>query len=417
MNLLLQSAKIISPGSGFHNKIVDIYIKQGIIQEIGRNLDIKGNVKIISYEKLHVSPGWFDCSVSFGEPGFEERETLANGLFTAAKSGFTQVVLNPNTSPVIDTRADIVYLKSNSEDQAVRILPMGALTTGSKGERLAELFDMQSAGAVAFGDYQKPLINANLLKIALQYTQSFNGLVSTFPLEVNIAGRGIVNEEKSATSLGLKGMPALSEELQVARDLQILEYTGGKMHIPTISTKKSVALIRAAKRKGLDISCSVALHNLWFTDEALKNFDTRFKVLPPLRTQKDANALLKGVEDGTIDYVTSDHNPIDIEHKKVEFDHALYGSIGLESMFGVLQQLFGLDKSISLLTSGIDRFLGTNPKIETGQKANLTLFNPDSEYRFSEADILSKSKNAIFNGENLKGKTYGIVHDKKIVLS
>ncbi|MEN8886919.1 MAG: dihydroorotase, partial [Winogradskyella sp.] len=277
-------------------------------------------------------------------------------------------------------------------------------------------FDMTNAGAVAFYDYQNPISNPNLMKIALQYTSNFNGLVCSFPQENRISGSGVVNEHINSTKLGLKGNPALAEELQVARDLFLLEYTEGKLHIPTISTAKSVALIRAAKAKKLNITCSVAVHNLVFTDNVLSEFDTNYKVLPPLRTQTDCEALIEGLKDGTIDMVTTDHNPIDIEHKKIEFDFAKYGTIGLESAFGALQTIFTTKKAISILTQGKSRFGVTETSIKEGELADLTLFNPDTLYNFSLADITSKSKNSAFFGTALKGETYGIIANNKMIL-
>src|SRR5690606_19340893 len=306
---------------------------------------------------------------------------------------------------------------AKANNNSVTLLPIGALTKESKSEDLAELYDMTSAGAVAFYDYQKPVSNPNLLKIALQYAQNFNGLVCSFPQENKIAGMGVMNEQIISTSLGLKGNPNLAEELQVARDLFLLEYTGGKLHIPTISTAKSVALIREAKQKKLDITCSVAIHNLYFTDSAITDFNTNFKVLPPLRTQEDVDALIEGVKDGTIDMVTSDHNPIDVEHKKIEFDHAAYGTIGLESAFGALNTLFTTKQTIAILTKGKTRFGLENTPIQIGTKANLTLFNPDVKYTFSANNIVSKSANAIFENEPLKGTVYGIVANNQIVLN
>ena len=211
-------------------------------------------------------------------------------------------------------------------------------------------------------------------------------------------------------SLGLKGIPALAEELQVSRDLFLLEYTQGKLHIPTISTAKSVQLIREAKQKGLNVSCSVAIHNLVLSDDELEEFDTNFKVLPPLRTQKDCKALIAGLKDGTIDMVTSDHNPIDVEHKKIEFDNAMYGTIGLETAFGALQTVFDTTKTIELLTSGKERFGIVASRIAEGQTGNLTLFNPDGTYTFTEKNIHSTSKNSAFLGKELKGTVYGIIH-------
>jgi dihydroorotase len=417
MNALIKSATIVDSKSDFHNETVDILIEKGRISKIAKRISNPNNYKEINLENLHVSQGWFDSSVSFGEPGYEERETISNGLKTAALSGFTAVALNANSYPVIDCNTDITFVKSKAENHATRLYPIGALTQSSNGKDLAELFDMQNAGAIAFYDYQKPISNPNLLKIALQYAVSFGGLICSFPQEQNIAGLGVVNEEVNSTKLGLKGNPALAEELQVARDLFLLEYTEGKLHIPTISTSKSVELVREAKAKKLDVTCSVALHNIFFTDDFLSDFDTNFKVLPPLRTKKNCEALIEGLKDGTIDMITSDHNPLDIEHKKVEFDYAKYGTIGLESAFGALQTIFTTKKAISLLTNGKERFHITERPIVEGEKADLTLFNPSTNYTFKKEDILSKSKNSAFIGQKLKGKVYGVIANSKILIN
>lgn len=416
MNVLIKSATIIDSRSDFHNKTQDILVEKDIITNISNKIKNPKGYKEITLDNLHVSQGWFDSSVCFGEPGFEERETISNGLKTAAKSGFTTVAVNANTNPVLDTNPDISFLKSKAFNNAVDLLPIGALTKNSDGKDLAELYDMKNAGAVAFGDYQKPVSNPNLMKIALQYASNFDALVCSFPQENKIAANGVMNEHITSTTIGLKGIPALAEELQVARDLFLLEYTEGKLHIPTISTAKSVELIRAAKKKKLDVSCSVAIHNLIFSDEQLSDFDTSYKVSPPLRTQTDIDALIGGLKDGTIDMVTCDHNPLDIEQKKIEFDFAAVGTIGLESAFGALHSIFSTKASIKLLTKGKDRFNVNSQSISIGNKVNITLFNPEINYSFSKKDMLSKSKNAIFENHPLKGKAYGIISNGKIIL-
>jgi len=274
MNILIKSAIIVDP---LHQTSLDtpkdILIENGVISKINDTIEQREQDKVVILENLHVSPGWFDSSVSLGEPGYEDRETILNGLEVAAKSGFTAIGLNPNTLPVVDNSTAVGFVKSKAEKNAVALYPIGALTKQSEGQDLSELFDMKTAGAIAFGDYQKPITNPNLLKIALQYAQSFDGLVYSFPQENKIAGKGVINEGVNATSLGLKGIPALAEELQISRDLFILEYTGGKLHIPTISTVKSVLLVKEAKKKGLDVSCSVAIHNLLLDDSLLHEFD------------------------------------------------------------------------------------------------------------------------------------------------
>lgn len=416
MKLIIRNAKIIDPQSSFHNQTVDILIVDGLIEKIGASLPNPEQAEELKLDNLHVSQGWFDSSVSLGEPGFEDRETIANGLLVAAKSGFTGIGLQPNSFPVIDNQSQINFVKTKAIGHATTLFPIGALTKNAEGKDMAELFDMKQAGAIAFGDYNKSFENANLLKIALQYTQDFNGLVIAYSQDSNIKGQGVVNEGVVSTRLGLKGIPNLAEELQVARNLFLLEYTGGKLHIPTISTAKSVALIKEAKAKGLNVSCSVTVHHLTMTDEKLDSFDTRYKVTPPLRTEEDRQALLAGILNNTIDMITTDHNPIDIEHKKMEFDMAKNGTIGLESAFGALMNVLPLEKVIEKLTSGKTVFGIESSAINEGATANISLFNPEGESTFTKAAILSKSKNSAFLGMQTKGKAYGIVNQDQLIL-
>ena len=415
MDILLKSARIIDPESAYHNKVRDILISGGVIQQVSASIPLTNEMQIL--ENIYVSQGWTDSSVCFGEPGFEERETLANGMRTAEKSGFTHLLINPLTHPVVDSQSGVVYIKNKTAHCAATAHPIGALTIESKGEYLAELFDMKKGGAVAFGDYKKAISNSNLLKIALQYTQPFGGIVISFPNDTKIMGKGVVNEHIEATRLGLKGIPALAEELMVARDLAILEYTGGKLHIPTISTAKSVALIREAKAKGLDVSCSVAIHNLHFTDEVLENFNTNYKVLPPLRDTANVQALREALNEGVIDFVTSDHNPLDIELKFKEFDWAAFGTIGLENAFGILTQYTSIERSIQLLTSARKRFGIPSTPITEGTSADMTLFTPEGSSVFTINDILSASKNSAFIGETMKGKVIGVIARNQLVLN
>ncbi len=418
MTTLLKSATIIDASSPHHKQVKDILITNGKITEIKQSIAESPKYNVVRLDNLHVSCGWFDTSTSFGEPGYEERETIQNGLNVAAKSGFTTVAINPNTHPIVDSKAAVEFLIHKSNTSNVYVHPIGALTQGSKGLELAELFDMQQSGAIAFGDYNSPVENDNLLKVALLYAQNFDALVLSFPKNKSIAGEGIVNEGINSTRLGLKGSPALAEEIQISRDLFLLEYTGGKLHIPTISTAKSVQLIKNAKRKGLNVSCSVSAHHLTLTDDELEGFDSRVKVNPPLRTKADVKALAKGLKDGTIDIITSDHNPIDIEHKKLEFSLAKDGTVGLESLFGAANSVLDLETTIEKLTSCPRKIFGLDPiSIQEGSAANLTLFNPDENYTFSKEDVLSTSKNSAFYGKELKGKAYGIFSNKKLVLA
>ena len=418
MTTLLKSATIIDTSSQYHDQQKDILITNGIIQEISDSIEKKNNYQVIQLDNLHVSCGWFDTSVSFGEPGFEERENIKNGLNVAAKSGFTSVAVNANTNPIIDHKSAVEFLQNKANGFATTLYPIGALTQKSKGIEMAELYDMQQSGAIAFGDYNLPIVNDNLMKIALLYAQNFNGLILSFPQNNSIAGEGIANEGINSTKLGLKGNPALAEHIQIARDLFILEYTGGKLHIPTISTSKSIELIKEAKKKGLQVTCSVAVHHLTLTDDELHDFDSNFKVTPPLRTKTDVKGLQKGVKSGVIDIITSDHNPIDIEHKKVEFSESKNGVIGLESAFGAINSVLNLEDFIENLTSKPKAVFGLeNHSIKENNTAEITLFNPQKKYTFTKENILSTSKNSPFLDKKLKGNVYGIYANKQLIIN
>jgi dihydroorotase len=415
--VILKQTKIIDPSSPFHNQTMDLKIENGTITQIDKEITTTSGFEVVNIPNLHVSKGWMDSSVSFGEPGYEDRETIENGLQVAAKSGFTVVALQPNSNPTIDNQSQVRFVLDRAKHQATTLYPIGALTKGSEGTDLAELFDMKNAGAIAFGDYKKALQNANLQKIALQYVQDFDGMLIAFCQDSTLKGSGIANEGAVSTKLGLKGIPALAEELHVARNLFLLEYTGGKMHIPTISTQGSIQLIKEAKAKGLQVTCSVAVHNLVFNDEMLMGFDSRYKVLPPLREEATRKALIAAVSDGTIDCITSDHNPLDIEHKKLEFDLAKDGTIGLESAFGALLTVLPFEVVIDKLTANKLIFKIENASIAIGNKADISLFTTTDNWIFEKENILSKSKNSAFLGQKMQGKAVGIYNNGQLIMN
>ncbi|WP_353087022.1 dihydroorotase [Flavobacterium sp.] len=417
MTTVLKSVTIVDPKGAYHHQCVDIHLKDGLIHAIGENLPLPQEAQVIELPNAFVSPGWFDTSVVLGEPGFEAAETIANGLQTAASSGFTEIMVQPHTLPVADNAAVLHLLHQKASGQATAIHPIGALTMGSAGQALAELYDMQQAGAIAFGDYKKSMKNANLFKIALQYVQDFNGRVLAYCEDDTLRGNGVVNEGITATRLGLKGIPSLAEELQVARNLFLLEYTGGALHIPTLSTAKSVALVREAKARGLNVTCSVAVAHLVLTDGVLESFDTRYKLSPPLRTAHDREALWEGLRDNTIDCITTDHHPVDIEYKKVEFDLAHEGSIGLESAWGALAAVLSMDLIVEKLTAGRAIFGLPLAVIAPGAAVNLTLFTTEESGTFTADQIRSTSKNAALLGQPTRGKVLGIAREKHLMLN
>ncbi len=417
MNLLLKNVTILENQNPFHKQQVDIEITDGIISKIGKNLAIKDGFEVIEKDNLHVSQGWLDTSVVFGEPGFETTETIENGLKVAAKSGFTNVFVHSNTNPAIDNQAIIQFVKSKAQDSISNLHIVGCLTKNSEGTDLAELFDMKNAGVVAFGDYKKSMSNANLLKIAFQYVENFDGILFVQPMNKDIKGKGFVNEGEISTKLGLKGIPAMAEEIEIERNIALLEYTKGKLHIPTITTKKSVELIAKAQSKGIEITCGVSVNNLVLNDEELVDFNSNTKIYPPLRTESDRKALIEGVLNNVISVITSDHCPVNIEQKQLEYDLADFGSIGLESAFGALQTVLPTDVIVEKFTAQKSYFNIENQTISEGNKANITLFNPNEEWVFGKENILSFSKNSIMIGKKMKGKVYGIINNNKTLLN
>jgi dihydroorotase len=413
MSILLKSAKIIDAKSNFNGKSRDILIEKGIISKISNSIKSE-DAKVINLKNLHVSPGWIDSSVCFGEPGYEYRETIENGTVTAASSGYTDVILNPYTKPILDSRADISFIKNRSLGNIVNVHPLGALTRQSKSSELADLKEMFEAGCVGFYDFKKPITNPNILKTALQYVQHFNGLILSFPLEKSISKNAQMHEGIISTTYGLKGFSEISEEIAVLRDIKLLEYSGGKLHFPTISTLNSLNIIKEAKSKVLNVTCGVSINNLFFNDEKLKDFDTRFKVNPPIRDEKTRKGLIKGVETRIIDCVTSDHIPVDIDNKKNDFENSDFGAIGLESSFGALNSLLGLNKTIEILNSSYEIFNLSRPTIEIGIEAKISMFDPTEKYIFSKKNIYSSSKNSSFLNTEITGISKGIISNSKV---
>ena len=416
MSILIKSAIIVDSKSNFNFKKKDILIKDGVIVDIADSINNKSKNNII-LENLHVSRGWMDTSVSFGEPGYEERENISNGLITAASSGFTSILLNPDCFPLIDNHSSVEFLRKKSLNTTTKIYPIANLTNNSNGSDLASLYDMKLAGAVAFGDYKNSVVDSSVLKIALEYTKTFGGRVISFCQDEFLSKNGVINESIVSTELGLKGIPKISESINIYRDIEILGYSGGKIHIPYVTTSKGVDLIREAKKNNLDITASVSLAHITFSEKDIPDFDTNYKLIPPLRSESDLNSLKEGLIDGTIDYLTSMHEPFDIDNKKTVFDNASSGSIGLESMFGLTNNQFTLEKTIDILTRKKTTFEVNEYPIEIGSLADLSLFNPDKSYNFSEDHILSTSKNSAFMDSEHKGIVYGSINGANLTLN
>ncbi|MBL4653175.1 MAG: dihydroorotase [Flavobacteriales bacterium] len=418
-NVLIKKALIVDSESKHNGKTVDILIENGVITEIKKNIASKH--KVFEANNLHISQGWIDMKTSFCDPGHEHKEDIQSGLAAAQKGGFTGVAVMPSTTPVTDSKSGIEYMLNTSKGNCVDIYPIGAISQQLKGESISEMFDMQQAGAVAFSDDKNSIQNAELLKTALLYCKSFDGLIIHYPNDKSIAKNGQVNEGETSTKSGLKGIPSLAEELMVARDLFLAEYCNAKIHLTCISTGKSVDLIRKAKAKGIKVTCDVTAHHLMLDDTTIEGFDSNYKTLPPLREKGNLKALLKGLKDGTIDVIISDHTPEDEESKKKEFDLANFGIIGLESAYGVLNS--ALSNTIDNQT--ITDKLTTNPRnilglktqpLEIGNVANVTFYDPSEKWIFSETDIKSKSKNSPFLGMELTGKPLATYNNQTLTI-
>ena len=406
MNLLIKSATIIDHKSAFHHQIADILIEKGHITRIAP--DIEADAEILDAEGKYISPGFFDLNCNIGELGFETKEDLYTGTKAAASGGFTGVALMPNTIPPVHSKAEIEYLVNRADKNLVDVFPLGTISFKREGKDLAEMYDMHLSGAKAFTDGNRPVQDSGLMERALLYAQGFDGLIFSYPEDTAIAGKAKINEGEISTLLGMKGIPSLAEELMIARDLYLAEYTGSKIHISTISTTRSVELIREAKRKGVEVTCDVAAHHLVLTDEALTGFDSLYKVKPPLRTQDDVDALLKGLRDCTIDAIVSQHTPHEVEFKDVEFEVAEFGMIGLQTALSLaLQAGLDIDLIVQKFAVAPREILNLEiPLISEGEPANFVIFDVDTEWAYSLKNNRSKSYNSPFIGQTLTGKVH-----------
>ena len=422
MNLLIKSAKIIDPNSKNHEKIMDVFIRNGKIEKIAKSIkscpkSIDNGTEIeYRANNLHLSPGWFDLHANFGEPGYEQQETLSTGVNAALKGGFTGVMVMPNNNPRIDNKGMVRFICNAVKGNIIDVIPAGNITKNGDGDEIVEMHDMHRAGCKVFTDDKKSVVRNEVIKIAMLYSKDSDTIIMNYPNDKSISNNGVMNEGATSTMLGLKGIPALAEEMMVDRDLSLCKYTNSRLHISYISTKNSLKKIKDAKSKGLKVTTDVALHNLFLTDKAVNNFDTRYKVTPPLRTKQDNKALIIGLKNGAIDIISTDHSPITQEYKKIDFDNAQSGIIGLETAFGLLGKHIVPQIGLSTLIEKIS----INPRkilkmkdiiIREGEDANITLFNPDLDWMFTTDDIRSKSSNTPFIGEKLKGKALAIFNN------
>jgi dihydroorotase len=423
LNLLIRSARLIDSRHPLNGKKVDLHIRKGIIQKISKSITPSScgpDVEVYEQKGLHVSIGWFDMAARFCDPGFEHKEDILTGTAAAAAGGFTGVLVMPDTCPPVQTKADVEYIINKSKNRPVDVFVAGALTTFLEGKDLAELYDMKQAGAVAFTNDKKPVNSAGQMLRALIYARNCNTVVLSHAMDVSLAGKILMNESMYSVLHGMKGTPALAEEIIIQRDLMLNHYAQSRIHFLTLSSSGSVSLIRDWKKKGSEVTSGIAAHQLWFTDECTGSYDSNFKVNPPFRTEQDRMALIQGLKSGVIDVICSDHTPQDTESKAVEYELAAHGIIGLETAFAcawtVLKKHLPLDVFIDKIAINPRNILNLAvPEIKEGQTANLTLFNPDEEWKFEQRHIHSKSKNTPFINTVFTGRPAAVIKGNSFV--
>ena len=414
MKILIQSAEILDPGSPFHQKEKNVLIQNGRISAIGdRNYSAD---KIVKASGMILSAGWLDLGTFVGDPGLEYKEDVESVTRTAAAGGFTGIAVLPNTQPCIQTKNEISYLVRGNENRLVQIHPMAAVTQNNKGEELTEMIDLHAAGAVAFTDGLKPIWHTDIFRKSLQYLQKFNGVLIDHPEDYWLNLFGQMHEGVNSTRLGLKGMPRIAEEIVVGKNLELLQYAGGRLHFARISTPRSIELIKAAKRKH-QVTCDVAVYQALLDDGMLAGFDTNFKVNPPVRERADNESIIKGLRDGTIDVLCSGQLPQDQESKNLEFDRAEFGIISLQTFCANLTSLSKLvdwDVLIEKVTTGPRQVLQLEgPRMEDEAPANLTLIDPNQKWILNDETNHSKSKNSPWFGKELTGKAVAVFNNGK----
>jgi len=422
-NLLIKNC--IPAGENFDGKSKkDIRIQDGEIAEIREEISAADGEVIFDANGAFISGGWMDMHVHFREPGFEHKETVETGCRSAAFGGFTEVACMPNTKPATHTRDVVEFIKKKAEKEAVDVHPIGCVTKDRAGKSIAEMSDMKAGGAVAFSDDGDPVYNSQVMRVALEYSSMLGVPVINHEEDLELSRPGHMNEGVVSTKLGLEGTPGIAEETMIARDILIAGFTGGHIHVAHISTRKAVDLVRKAKEEGVNVTTEVCAHHFDLTDEEIdkRHFDTNVKMHPPLRTRDDVDAMIEGLADGTIDVICTDHAPHAIEEKEVEFIYAPNGITGLDTAWSITNMR--LLKPGKLTMEQILEKLVVNPRkilnlkvpaIKVGEKANLTIFNTDEEWTYSDKEVRSKSKNSPYLGDTLTGRATAIYNRGRFV--
>jgi dihydroorotase len=419
MKLLLKNGHVISPLKKV-NDILDIYIEDGVIKEIGKMLN-KENVQVYDLSGKTIIPGFIDMHVHLREPGFEYKEDIESGSMAARRGGFTSVCCMPNTNPVIDNEDTVRFIQHKSRNLLNDVFVIAAVTKGNEGKELAPILELRDTGVIAYSDDAMPIANAEIQRRILEYLSMNDELFIQHCEDQTLTKNGAMNESFVSTSLGFVPMPSIAEEIFVSRGIIIAEYLNARYHVAHVSTKRSVELIRQAKAKGIKVTAEACPHHFTLTDELVRSFDTNTKMNPPLRTAKDVDAVKEGLKDGTIDIIATDHAPHAIHEKDVEYAYAPFGIIGLETAIGltystfVLNKYFSIDEMIKKLSLNPRKILKLPEiKIEVGEKANLTILDQNMKWVVNTNEFHSKSKNSPYNGYELCCKAYGVVNNNKI---
>ncbi|MEY2596716.1 MAG: hypothetical protein RI965_1988 [Bacteroidota bacterium] len=417
MTILVRQALIKDKHSSHFNTVKDILISDGVITEIATSIKTKAD-EIFDANGKSVTPGWVDIFTVGTDPGYEFKDDLKSLSNSAATGGFTHVFVSPNTNPVMQSKTGVEYVINSSRALLCNIHPIGAVTKNTDGKELTEMFDMHTAGAIAFGDGTKSIQSAGLLIKALQYVSAFDGVIIQIPDDQSVAPHGQMNEGIVSTQIGLPGKPALAEEIMVARDIELARYTQSNIHITGISLSTSVDMIKKAKKEGVKVTCSTTLHHCIFTDKDLIGYNTNLKVNPPLRSDKDRKALIKGIKDGTIDCVSTHHTAQNKDAKICEFEYAGYGTLGLEAAFGMLGTTgLSTEAILECICFQPRRIFKIENQIEVGNQADLTLFEIESEGIFDAEKNKSKSNNSAYFGRSYKGKSVTTIFKNNIFKS
>ena len=418
MSLLLNSVTVSDTTSKYFNSRVNILIdSKGYIKKISKNKISDKVKKVVDLEGLYISESWFDFNANFCDPGYEYKENLKSGVHVAINSGFLDVLITPNTNPIIQTKADVSYIQEKSLNNFCEIHPSAAISKNFNGKDLNDIIDLHNSGVKAFTNSYSCKESSEMIMNSLLYLNQIDTLLLTKPKDRSFSD-GVVNNGYYSNTVGLKGIPRISESIAVERDLSILEYVGGKIHFSGISTKESVSIIRDAKTKKLNVTCDVPIHNLILDDSNVVSFDPNYKVDPPLRTKDDIDALIEGINDGTIDIIASHHEPQDIDTKKCEFEKANFGVISLQTFFSNIVQLsrrIPLENLIKTFSTNPKKILGVETySVVEGSKASFTVFDPDGSWDYNENSNLSNSINSPWLNWSLKGKVKAVIKDNRI---